>query len=228
MTCTPQSRRARAGFTLVELLVVIAIIGILVAILMPGITNASRSAQRTECLSNLKQVGVAVMLYAEHNLENPRMYYPYGVQGSTNWTAAVAAFIKTQEKGGLYVCPASTYVTTNSTYSAHGGLMPTAPATRKRLTDVRRPSDVIMVADAGQVSSLGYAASPTFTSPGTGNAADADTVYTSPDNDTANPSVLRFRHRISIGPVANVVFADGHVESFRKGDPKYKNFDFAY
>jgi len=140
-TCPPEPwrrrerqtrRRSSTGFTLVELLVVIAIIGILVGILMPAITNASRNAQRTECLSNLKQVGVAIMLYAEHNLGNPRMYYPYGLEGTTNWTAAVAAFIKTQEKGGLYVCPASTYVTTNATYSAHGGLMPTAPAARRR------------------------------------------------------------------------------------------------
>ena len=57
--------RRRTGFTLIELLVVIAIIAILAAILFPAFARARKAAQATTCLSNLKQIGGATLLYLQ-------------------------------------------------------------------------------------------------------------------------------------------------------------------
>ena len=58
-----QNRQSKIGFTLIELLVVIAIIAILAAILFPVFAQAKAAAKKTACLSNLKQQGVAFLLY---------------------------------------------------------------------------------------------------------------------------------------------------------------------
>src|SRR5438132_14343606 len=52
------------GFTLIELLVVIAIIAVLIAILLPALTRARQQAQRVQCLSNMRQVYICSMRYA--------------------------------------------------------------------------------------------------------------------------------------------------------------------
>lgn len=58
-------QRNRKGFTLIELLVVVAIIAILAAILFPVFARVKRSAQRTACLNNLKQIGTAINMYMQ-------------------------------------------------------------------------------------------------------------------------------------------------------------------
>src|SRR5436189_3665924 len=65
-----QTRRTRRpGFTLIELLVVIAIIAILAAILFPVFAQAREKARQASCLSNVKQLGLALAMYAQDNDE---------------------------------------------------------------------------------------------------------------------------------------------------------------
>lgn len=104
------------GFTLIELLVVIAIIAILAAILFPVFAQAREKARQTSCLSNLKQMGTGLMMYAQdydesyviNNWAVPLPYHPNGaVSGDRHgvWAKLLQPYLKNVQ---IFSCPSGT------------------------------------------------------------------------------------------------------------------------
>jgi prepilin-type N-terminal cleavage/methylation domain-containing protein/prepilin-type processing-associated H-X9-DG protein len=104
---TVSRRRSRAGFTLIELLVVIAIIAILAAILFPVFAQARDKARQTQCLSNLKQVGLGILMYTQDYDETfvPSRIsdVPSGANRRLPWSTQIVPYIK---NNGVFACPA--------------------------------------------------------------------------------------------------------------------------
>jgi prepilin-type N-terminal cleavage/methylation domain-containing protein len=97
-------RSWRSGFTLIELLVVIAIIAILAAILFPVFAQARESARLTSCLSNMKQIGLALRMYSQdYDEKYPNIRY----QGFNHtWKNVVLPYIKNKN---VFSCPSNPY-----------------------------------------------------------------------------------------------------------------------
>lgn len=107
----------RRAFTLIELLVVIAIIAILAAILFPVFAQAREKARQTSCLSNMKQIGTAALMYAQdYDERTPRNWYgplDTGPEATTapgdaperyKWMDALQPYVKSAQ---IFTCPSA-------------------------------------------------------------------------------------------------------------------------
>src|SRR5262245_29379358 len=115
------------GFTLVELPVVIAIIGVVIALLLPAVQQVRAAAMRTECLNNLKQIGLAA-----HQYHNIRGSFPAGMQFQNNkalfssWLTQLLPYI---EQDNLWAITQSAYKQSPSPFKnpPHVGLATVIP-----------------------------------------------------------------------------------------------------
>src|SRR5437870_1063796 len=96
----------RKAFTLIELLVVIGILSILAAILFPVFDQTREKARAASCLSNVRQQGVAVMLYTQDYDETyPILVYPHYGTGTLRAFNVSDAILPYGNNKGLQVCP---------------------------------------------------------------------------------------------------------------------------
>lgn len=90
---------ARFGFTLVELLVVIAIIAMLVTLLLPAVQSAREAARRTQCINNLRQVGLALINFHDTYNKLPPSRY---LNRHPSWFALILPFVEGQNEFDLW------------------------------------------------------------------------------------------------------------------------------
>jgi prepilin-type N-terminal cleavage/methylation domain-containing protein/prepilin-type processing-associated H-X9-DG protein len=214
------------GFTLIELLVVFAIVGLLASLLLTGLANAKSQAQSASCLNNLRQLGVALTIYASDANAFP-LATSNGITGA--WQPA----LQTVSAGLMFSCPAQVTPSANFThifrwsgalispyygYNAFGANLEGAPPYNPGLggdvnlfTASRTPTPANRVVSPSQMITIGD--SPTF----------IDVIFgTQPQTNIPNQIYIAFPYVFSSfncpgvgnwhGSNANFLFDDGHVQ----------------
>src|ERR1041385_3490308 len=114
MSCFVENNQ-RHAFTLVELLVIIAVICILVALLLPVLSEAKAKAKRTACLNNLRQINLGLRMYCDDsNDASPKTdSTKFGTQSWSSYrklmNSYVSVNVESSSKDRLFACPSDTY-----------------------------------------------------------------------------------------------------------------------
>lgn len=167
------STKKRSAFTLIELLTVIAIIGILAALSFLGYGRVMDRARTTQCLSNLRQLGLTHLIYVSENRNQIIMGHESTLNPVT-WENKLAPYLNMTENrlryGKQLACPA-TWMEYPSTHPAQFeqnkagpsvGInpaisLPTATLPVQYFSDIQNPSKVILFADQGPKTGNDYA-----------------------------------------------------------------------
>lgn len=191
--------RKTTGFTLIELLVVIAIIAILAAILFPVFARAREKARQNACLSNTKQMALAVQMYAQDYDES--MVPAYGATVSfsradgvtvstTIWYGHLHPYMM---NAAIYRCPSAiepAYYSI-SNYGINRTITTPASGTSVKLGEIKYPAETIIIADSAYDPLRG-----------------ANNSWRLRYNDWNRSTFIPARHNGG----ANIAFCDGHAK----------------
>ena len=189
----------RKGFTLIELLVVIAIIAILAAILFPVFARAREKARQTNCLSNVKQQVLGMMMYVQDYDEMMMSIY-YDLDGSTDltvgdttWIDVVIPYVKNSQ---IFKCPSKKtwtygYAVNYGYWSSIDGY---TPPMGQALAEIEEPSGTVLLMDNNSSSQMWYSWEA---------VGDTPAYTTLPD-----------RHNDGL----NVGYCDGHAKWGKRSD----------
>jgi prepilin-type N-terminal cleavage/methylation domain-containing protein len=208
------------GFTLIELLVVIAIIAILASLLFPALRGARQSANSAVCINNLRQLGAGAQMYWN---DYDQHFFPYKFGATNNGDIYWFGWIERGAEGqrrfdpalgilhpyihsSIRTCPQLNYATADFKLKATGASygygynihLASAPNKPKlKTTDLARPAEIALFADAAQINDFQAPASPE-------RPMLEEFYYISADEPTTH-----FRHKKS----SQVAFSDGHISN---------------
>ena len=188
-------------FTLIELLVVIAIIAILAAMLLPALSAARASAKASTCLANLKQAGVAFMMYCDDNDGITPLGYTDSANNSQKWVYTLPLY--TEQKSmwdlskpsprqpvGVWSCPDGPITSDRGNHYAYNQSL-------SNITLGKRAEDVCDTASGGSVDNLLIIS----------ECNNNTVLFYYKNSPTSNK--VHYRHYAEKG--LNILFGDGHA-----------------